>query len=113
MAIERMSVAKISGKLDMFDKTLDEICAAGIFQPENAESFYSAGMGLKPFDGDNTAAGKISELEMLAKNAGIKLHVREHDAPGDDTPPDGGNPDDHGAAEVAPEESGRGEECHV
>ncbi len=85
MAIERMSVAKISGKLDMFDKTLDEICAAGIFQPENAESFYSAGMGLKPFDGDNTAAGKISELEMLAKNAGIKLHVREHDAPGDDT----------------------------
>ena len=38
MAIERMSVAKISGKLDMFDKTLDEICAAGIFQPENAES---------------------------------------------------------------------------
>ena len=37
----------------------------------------------------------------------------ESDAPGDDTPPDGGNPDDHGAAEVAPEESGRGEECHV
>ena len=32
----------------------------------------------------------------------------ESDAPGDDTPPDGGNPDDHGAAEVAPEESGRG-----
>ena len=25
MAIERMSVAKISGKLDMFDKPLDEI----------------------------------------------------------------------------------------
>ncbi len=37
----------------------------------------------------------------------------ESDAPGDDTPPDGGNPDDHGAAEVAPEESGREEECHV
>ena len=35
------------------------------------------------------------------------------DAPGDDTPPDGGDPDDHGAAEVAPEESGREEECHV
>ena len=35
------------------------------------------------------------------------------DAPGDDTPPDGGNPDDHGAAEVTPEESGREEECHV
>ena len=31
----------------------------------------------------------------------------------DDTPPDGGDPDDHGAAEVAPEESGREEECHV
>ena len=37
----------------------------------------------------------------------------ESDAPGDDTPPDGGDPDDHGAAEVAPEESGREEECHV
>ena len=37
----------------------------------------------------------------------------ESDAPGDDTPPDGGNPDDHGAAEVTPEESGREEECHV
>ena len=35
------------------------------------------------------------------------------DAPGDDTPPDGGDPDDHGAAEVTPEESGREEECHV
>ena len=35
------------------------------------------------------------------------------DAPGDDTPPDGGDPDDHGAAEVAPEESGREEACHV
>ena len=51
MAIEKMSVAKISGTLDMLDRTLDEICAAGVFQPENAESFYSAGMGLKPFDG--------------------------------------------------------------
>ena len=37
----------------------------------------------------------------------------ESDAPGDDTPPDGGDPDDHGAAEAAPEESGREEECHV
>ena len=37
----------------------------------------------------------------------------ESDAPRDDTPPDGGDPDDHGAAEVAPEESGREEECHV
>ena len=35
------------------------------------------------------------------------------DAPGDDTPPDGGDPDDHGAAEVTPEESGREEACHV
>ena len=85
MAIEKMSVAKISGTLDMLDRTLDEICAAGVFQPENAESFYSAGMGLKPFDGENTAGSKISELETLAKNAGIKLHVREHDASGGDT----------------------------
>ena len=37
----------------------------------------------------------------------------ESDAPGDDTPPDGGDPDDHGAAEVTPEESGREEACHV
>ena len=37
----------------------------------------------------------------------------ESDAPGDDTPPDGGDSDDHGAAEVTPEESGREEECHV
>ena len=37
----------------------------------------------------------------------------ESDAPGDDTPPDGGDPDDCGAAEVTPEESGRGEACHV
>ena len=37
----------------------------------------------------------------------------ESDAPGDDTPPDGGAVDDSGAAEVTPEESGREEECHV
>ena len=35
------------------------------------------------------------------------------DAPGDDTPPDGGAPDDCGAAEVTSEESGREEACHV
>ena len=37
----------------------------------------------------------------------------ESDAPGDDTPPDGGAPDDCGAAEVTSEESGREEACHV
>ena len=41
------------------------------------------------------------------------LADEESDAPGDDTPPDGGDPDDHGAVEVTPEESGREEECHV
>ena len=85
MAIERMNVVKISGNLADFDRTLDEICASGVFQPENAESFYSAGMGLKPFDGENTAESKIAELETLAGNAGIKLHVREHAASDGDT----------------------------
>ena len=85
MAIEKMSVVKISGNLADFDRTLDEICASGVFQPENAESFYSAGMGLKPFDGENTAENKIAELETLAGNAGIKLHVREHTASDGDT----------------------------
>ena len=37
----------------------------------------------------------------------------ESDAPGDDTPPDGGAPDDSGAAEAAPADGGREEECHV
>ena len=79
MAIEKMSVVKISGNLEMLDRTLDEICAAGVFQPESAESFYSAGMGLKPFEDDNTAAQKLAELETLAKNAGIRLRVRSRD----------------------------------
>ena len=73
MAIEKMSVAKISGSLEMLDKTLDEICASGVFQPEQAESFYSTGMGLKPLEGENTAAQKIAELEALASSAGIRL----------------------------------------
>ena len=37
----------------------------------------------------------------------------ESDAPGDDTPPDGGAPDDSGAAEAAPADGGREEESHV
>lgn len=82
MAIEKMSVAKISGSLDMLDRTLDEICAAGVFQPEKAESFYSSGMGLVPFEGENTAAAKLAELEALAKNAGITLSPRARDEDG-------------------------------
>lgn len=78
MAIERMSVVKISGRLEQLDGALEEICATGMFQPEKAESFYSAGMGLKPFDGENTASQKIAELEALAADAGIKLTVHTH-----------------------------------
>ena len=37
----------------------------------------------------------------------------ESDAPGDDTPPDGGAVDDSGAAEAAPADGGREEESHV
>lgn len=37
----------------------------------------------------------------------------ESDAPGDDTPPDGGASDDSGAAEAAPADGGREEESHV
>ncbi len=81
MAIERMSVVKISGRLETFDQTLEEICASGVFQPEKAESFYSTGMGLKPFDGENTASQKMAELETLAASAGIRLHVHTHEAP--------------------------------
>lgn len=84
MAIEKMNVARISGNLEMLDKTLDEICSAGVFQPESAESFYSAGMGLIPFDDENIASQRMAELEALAANAGIHLRVRgKYDDEGD------------------------------
>ena len=84
MAIEKMNVARISGNLEMLDQTLDEICSAGVFQPESAESFYSAGMGLIPFDDENIASQRMAELEALAANAGIHLRVRgKYDDEGD------------------------------
>lgn len=73
MAIERMSVAKISGNLKLLDAVLDEICSLGVYEPEQAQAFYSAGMGLVPFDEENTAAAKLAELEAFAKNSGITL----------------------------------------
>lgn len=77
MAIERMSVAKISAGLDRIDKVLDEICSAGVFEPEQAHSFYSAGMGLIPFESDNTSSQKLADLENLAKSAGITLVLKD------------------------------------
>lgn len=77
MAIERMSVAKISASLDKIDIVLDEICASGVFEPEQAHSFYSAGMGLIPFESENTLSQKLSDLENLAKNAGITLSLKD------------------------------------
>lgn len=73
MAIEKMSVAKISGKLPLIDAVLEKICSLGLFEPEKAEEFYSAGMGLEPFSEENTATARLAELEALAKNAGITL----------------------------------------
>ena len=40
MAIEKMSVAKISGKLPLIDAVLEKICSLGLFEPEKAEEFY-------------------------------------------------------------------------
>ena len=79
MAIEKMSVAKISGKLPLIDTVLDKICDLGIFEPEQAQAFYSAGMGLEPFSDENTAAARLAELEALAKNAGITLKAKNND----------------------------------
>ncbi len=72
-----MSVAKIGGNLEKLSRTLDEIYASGLFQPEDPESFYSSGMGLVPFDAVGIAAEKITELEALAASAGITLGAPE------------------------------------
>ena len=85
MAIEKMSVAKISGRLPLFDAVLDKICALGIFEPEQAREFYSAGMGLEPFSEENTSVAKLAELEALAKSAGITLKVKSSVKNGSET----------------------------
>lgn len=71
-----MNVVRISGKLEAFDRILEELCTIGVFMPENAQSFYSSGMGLMPFDDDSSAQTKLTELENLAKTAGITLQVK-------------------------------------
>lgn len=76
MAIEKMRLVRIDGKLDVLDKVLSDICMTAMLQPEQAQSFYSSTMGLVPFKEENTAGQKMSELESFAKTAGMKLKLK-------------------------------------
>ena len=67
MAIEKMRLVRINARSESFDGVLSDICISGMFQPENAQSFYSSSMGLVPFQEENTAGQKMSELESFAK----------------------------------------------
>ncbi len=71
-----MRLVKISASTAVFDKLLSDICMAGAFQPEKAQSFYSSSMGLVAFPEDNTASRKMSDLESFTKKAGIKLKIK-------------------------------------
>lgn len=76
MAIEKMRLVRIDGRLEAFDEVLSEICVTAMLQPEQAQSFYSSSTGLVPFSEENAAAQKMSELESFAKTAGVKLKLK-------------------------------------
>lgn len=76
MAIEKMSLVRISAELRHLDRVLSDIAKIGVFQPESAESFYSLSMGLSPFPEENDAAAKMAELESIAESAKLKLHLQ-------------------------------------
>lgn len=76
MAIEKMRLVKISSTLGELDKVLSDICMAGVFQPEQAQSFYSLSMGLTQFPEENTASQKMSDIESFAGSAGLRLKIK-------------------------------------
>ena len=73
LAIEKMKLVRIFGKVDNLDSFLTSCCISGDFHPENAMNYVSANMGYVPVSDENPYTATIQKIEELAQISGATL----------------------------------------
>ena len=63
MSVEKMRLVKISGENEKLDDLVRVIMDCGCFQPDSANKFFSASLGLLPFTEENKYSAKLSDLQ--------------------------------------------------
>ncbi len=62
MSVEKMRLVKISGENERLDDLIRVIMDCGCFQPDNANKFFSASLGLFPYAEENKYSTMLSDL---------------------------------------------------
>lgn len=70
MAIEKMRLVKINGENRYLDELLSVILECGCFQPEAASRFFSASLGLVPYNEENPYAQKLTDIKTVLESRG-------------------------------------------
>ncbi len=73
MAIEKMKLVRIFGKVENLDSFITSCCISGDFHPENAMNYVSAHMGYVPVNDENPYTTTIQKIEELAQITGVTL----------------------------------------
>ena len=73
MAIEKMKLVRIFGRLENLDSFITSCCISGDFHPENAMNYVSAHMGYRPVNDENPYTSSIQKIEELAQVSGYTL----------------------------------------
>ena len=73
LAIEKMKLVKVFGKIENLDSFIISCCISGDFHPEDAMKYVSAHMGYTPVTGVNPYSETIQKIEELASVSGITL----------------------------------------
>lgn len=73
LAIEKMKLVKVFGKIENLDSFIISCCISGDFHPEDAMKYVSAHMGYTPVTGENPYSETIQKIEELASVSGITL----------------------------------------
>lgn len=77
MAVEKMKMLTVSGKMTELDAFIDRCCLDGRIQVEQAAAYITDTMGYVPLTEPNVYADRLAAVRELAASFGRKLHYRE------------------------------------
>lgn len=73
LAIEKMKLVRIFGKVENLDSFITSCCISGDFHPENAMNYVSAHMGYVSVNDENPYTATVQKIEELAQISGATL----------------------------------------
>ena len=77
MAVEKMKLLTVSGKLDRLDELIDRCCLDGRIQVEQAGEHISGSLGYMPLSEPDPYADRLSAVREVAHDLGQELHYRD------------------------------------